>query len=233
MTILLIFLLLLLLIGLLLYWQLIIAEGAYLGVRVVTLLYDWTAERYNSIKEFEPEFEDWAIGEPLANRLHDHPHATVLDVATGTGRVPLNLLRQPSFQGHIVAVDRSAPMLRVAQRDLTARVSLVQADALALPFADQTFPVVSCLEALEFLPQPEKGLAELSRVLTPADAARPRQGWLLTSRRIGWEAWLMPGKVWSRAHTEQVLRKLGFNAITIGVWQDIYNIVWAQKGGRR
>jgi hypothetical protein len=39
------------LIGLLLYWQLILAEGAYLGAPLVALLYDWTAEHYNKIKE--------------------------------------------------------------------------------------------------------------------------------------------------------------------------------------
>ncbi|MEW5961021.1 MAG: hypothetical protein AB1801_25115, partial [Chloroflexota bacterium] len=57
------------LVGLLLYWQLILAEGAYLGAPLVALLYDWTAERYNRIKEFDPELETFTLGLPLAHRL--------------------------------------------------------------------------------------------------------------------------------------------------------------------
>lgn len=219
-------------VGLILYWQLIIAEGSYLGSKIVTFLYDITAERYNRIKAFEDEFEDWAIGEPLANRLHNQPDAMVLDVATGTGRIPLNLLRQPDYQGRIIGLDRAARMLMIARRDTASqahRVSFIQADASALPFADSSFPAVTCIEALEFLPKPQAGLQELTRVLASATPNQPQQGWLLTSRRIGWEAWLMPGKTWSREALETMLKKLSLQYIEILPWQDIYNIVWAQK----
>lgn len=219
-------------IGLILYWQLIIAEGSYLGSKTVTYLYDITAERYNRIKGFEEEFEDWAIGEPLANRLHNQPKAVVLDVATGTGRIPLNLLRQPDYQGHVVGLDRAARMLAIARRDTASqahRVSFIQADASALPFATGSFPAVTCIEALEFLPNPKAGLQELTRVLASATPHHPQQGWLLTSRRIGWEAWLLPGKTWSRDRLKTMLETLSLQYIEILPWQDIYNIVWAQK----
>jgi hypothetical protein len=49
---------LIVIIALVLYWQLILAEGAYLGAPLVTLLYDLTAERYNKIKEFDQVGED-------------------------------------------------------------------------------------------------------------------------------------------------------------------------------
>ena len=103
-------LLALLLLGLLLYWQLIIAEGAYLGAPLVALLYDWTAERYNKIKDFDEDLERLTLGIPLANRLSRQPEALVLDVATGTGRVPLALLRQPGYRGRIIALDRASKM---------------------------------------------------------------------------------------------------------------------------
>src|SRR5512134_2734534 len=152
------------LVGLLLYWHLILAEGAYLGAPLVALLYDWTAERYNRIKQFDEASEDLTLGRPLADRLTGQAGAFVLDVATGTGRIPLNLFRQSSYQGRVVGLDRASKMLNVARRDTAAaqdRVTFIQADAMALPFASNSMPLVTCLEALEFLPDPQKGLAEL------------------------------------------------------------------------
>jgi ubiquinone/menaquinone biosynthesis C-methylase UbiE len=221
------------LIGLILYWQLVLAEGAYLGAPLVALLYDWTAERYNKIKEFDEVGEDFTLGLPLANRLYNQPEAAVLDVATGTGRLPLALLRQPVYHGQIIGLDRASKMLAVARRDIPAgyqkRVLLIQADAMALPFADNSLPLVTCLEALEFLPNPQKGLAELVRVLRPAAPANPNSGWLLTTNRIGWEARLMPGKTWSRSQLEAILSQLPLRYITIQIWQTLYDQVWAQK----
>ncbi len=222
----------LLLAGLFLYWQLIIAEGAYLGAPLVALLYDWTAEKYNAIKQFDQGGEDRLVGAPLANRLARQPRATVLDVATGTGRVPLALFRQRGYRGRIIGVDRAARMLAVARRDTAGRserVCLVQADAMALPFASHSLPLVTCLEALEFLPQPEAGLAELVRVLRPTSPPCPSCGWLITTQRIGWEARLMPGKTWSNEELLALLHDLPLASVEILPWEDIYNLVVGQK----
>lgn len=223
----------LLLVGLMLYWQFILAEGAYLGAPLVALLYDWTAERYNSIKEFRELEEDFTLGRPLANRLSPQPEATVLDVATGTGRLPLTLLRQPGYRGRIIGLDRASKMLAVARRDLESkyqgRITFIQADAMALPFADNSLPVVSSLEALEFYPNPKRGLAELVRVLKPVSDCNPDGGWLLTTNRIGWEAKLMPGKTWSRSQLEAILSRLPLRYVDIQVWETIYDLIWAQK----
>jgi ubiquinone/menaquinone biosynthesis C-methylase UbiE len=210
-----------------------VAEGAYLGAPLVALLYDWTAERYNKIKAFDETEEDITLGLPLVNRLYPQPEATVLDVATGTGRIPLLLLRQPVYRGHIIGLDRASKMLAVARRDLApivqSRVTLIQADAMALPFADNSLPLVTCLEALEFLPNPEAGLAELVRVLQPASSLNPDSGWLLATNRIGWEARLMPGKTWSRLKLKEILAELPLRYIQIRIWQTLYDQVWAQK----
>jgi hypothetical protein len=81
------------------YWQLIIAEGAYLGQQVVTLLYDLTAQRYDAIKRFSPDMEALFLGEPLTQVLRHVEEPLVLDIATGTGRLPIALLTQRSFRG--------------------------------------------------------------------------------------------------------------------------------------
>lgn len=228
----LVILLLLLIVGLLLYWQLILAEGAYLGAPLVALMYDWTAERYNRIKDFDQEQERFSLGLPLANRLVRQPEVMVLDVATGTGRVPLTLLQQGAYRGQIIGLDRAAKMLNVARRETSVhrqRVRWLLADAMALPFASNSFPLVTCLEALEFLPEPKQGLAELIRVLQSPSPAQPNAGWLLFSNRIGWEARLMPGKTWRRQDLSKILNDLPLQKVNIQDWQTIYDLVWVRK----
>lgn len=209
------------LLALLLYWQLILAEGVYLGQGIVTLLYDWVAYRYNTIKGFDARDESDFLGEPLSRALGYGFEGVVLDVATGTGRLPATLRDQPHFRGRVVGVDHSARMLAVARQTLPD-LPLVRADAMRLPFASHAVPCVTCLEALEFLPNPAQGLRELVRVLAPG-------GLLLTTQRIGWEARLMPGKTWTSAQLKALLQQLPLTRITLVPWQDIYNQVWAWK----
>src|SRR5512139_258992 len=96
------------------YWQLVIAEGTYLGQWAVTWLYDLAAGHYDGIKQFDADMEAIFLGRPLAAALRDVPAPLVLDIGTGTARLPLALLAQPSFQGKIVGLDDSRHMLRVA-----------------------------------------------------------------------------------------------------------------------
>jgi SAM-dependent methyltransferase len=104
------------LLGLLLYWQLVIAEGTYLGSRIVILLYDLSARVYERIKRYDAGDEQWFLGLPLARALAPIPASLVLDVATGTGRLPRALLRQPAFDGRVIGLDLSRRMLREAGR---------------------------------------------------------------------------------------------------------------------
>jgi ubiquinone/menaquinone biosynthesis C-methylase UbiE len=212
----------LLLIG---YWQLVIAEGVYLGPRVVTLLYDWTAGRYDRLKEFNEVDEDYFLGRPLATALRNCRRPCVLDVATGTGRLPQTLLRQPDFGGQVLGLDLSAGMLQVAGRHLAScseRAGLLLASASPLPFPDGRFEAVTCLEALEFFADGHAALDEMVRVLRPG-------GWLLITNRVGWESRLMPGHTWSRAQLIQILREQPLTDISVRPWQTYYDLVWARK----
>ena len=154
----------------LLYWQLILAEGAYFGKRVVAWLYDLVAPRYNSIKQYDPADDARFLGEPLTLSLQGEAEPLVLDVATGTSRLPLALCQQPLFHGRIFALDNARRMLREATRYVAEhreRVTWVWAHAVPLPFDDNTFDLVTCLEALEFMPDTRSALAECVRVLKP------------------------------------------------------------------
>jgi ubiquinone/menaquinone biosynthesis C-methylase UbiE/uncharacterized protein YbaR (Trm112 family) len=210
------------------YWQLIIAEGTYLGARTVAWTYDLVARRYDAIKQFEPRNERWFLARPLLGDLAELERPLVLDVATGTGRLPLALL-QERFRGGIIALDLSLGMLRQARRKLRPygdQVELVWQDASYLPFGDDTFDAVTCLEALEFMPRPADALAEMVRVLAPG-------GTLLLTNRVGREARLLPRRAISRPAFEQLLATHPLTEIDVQRWQAQYDLALARKSGQR
>jgi ubiquinone/menaquinone biosynthesis C-methylase UbiE len=216
------------LLGLILYWQLIIAEGAYLGPRIVALMYDWSARAYERIKNYSPSDEQWFLGIPLIRSLEEVPAPLILDVATGTGRLPRAVLRQPAFQGRIVGLDLSRGMLKEAVRrtaQFSDRLTYIWQDASQLPFAEGVFDAVTCIEALEFMPVPLHVLDELVRVLRPG-------GVLLLTNRVGSDAKLLPGRAFDPARFEQILGELPLEQIRTRRWQVDYNLVWAIKRGR-
>jgi len=91
-----------------------------------------------------------------------------LDLCCGTGDLSLEMLRQGAHR--IVSSDFSHPMLRLnldklRHRGSAPKVSIVEADALALPFPPDTFDAVAIAFGLRNLESPERGLAEMRRVL--------------------------------------------------------------------
>lgn len=213
--------------ALLVYWQLIVAEGTYLGPRIVALMYDCSAGAYERIKRFIPSDEQWFLGLPLARSLSLIPAPLVLDVATGTGRLPRALFRQPPFQGRVIGVDLSRGMLRQAvsrTAQFADRLTFIWQGASCLPFHDGTFDAVTCLEALEFMPAPPQVLEELVRALRPG-------GVLLVTNRVGSDAKLLPGRAFSPDTFEEMLGELPLEQIKTRSWQVDYNLVWAVKTG--
>jgi len=96
----------------------------------------------------------------------------VLDVCCGSGDLALLLARQVGATGTVYGVDFSAEQLAVAA-ERTSRAYLPTAihwmlgDALALPFADQTFGAITMGYGLRNLTDIPQGLRELNRVLRP------------------------------------------------------------------
>jgi len=219
------------LIAALAYWELVVAEGVHLGPRVVIFLYDLISRRYNSIKQFDPTYEDWFLSDPLVSKLRDVHAPLVLDVATGTGRLPQSLLAQAGFHGQVIGMDGSRRMLAEAARSVQStsgvaeRLTLIWQDASHLPFDDDTFDAVTCLEALEFMPNTRRAICELIRVLRPGGVA------LLTNRVGPWRKFL-PGHTQSPPTFETLLGSLGLERIRTQTWQEEYDLVWAIKPGR-
>ncbi len=211
-----------------LYWQLVLAEGVYFGKRVVTFLYDITAKKYNNIKQYSAKSDAEYLGLPLIVSLHGTPSPLVLDVATGTSRLPLTLFQQKTFRGRVVALDNARKMLHEATRYVSEyrdRLTWVWHDSVPLPFNDNSFDAVTCLEALEFMPSTIDALRECVRVLKPG-------GLLVTSNRIASGRWQMPGKTYSKEKFEELLRSIGQSDIATQTWQVDYDLVWSIKPDR-
>ncbi|MFO7683979.1 MAG: class I SAM-dependent methyltransferase, partial [Chloroflexota bacterium] len=213
----------------LLYWLLVITEGVYLGRRVVVWLYDITAHKYDGIKEFDAGAEQFFVIKPYLKHLPVQPAPLLLDVATGTGRVPYYLLKEPFFNGRVYGVDASWRMLVRADEKLrgyNGRCAFIQQVAEKLPFPDNTFHGVSCLESLEFFPSDKKALREFVRVLRPG-------GSLMVTRRQGWEAKTFFGRYHSQDDFAILLRSLGLVEVVTLAWQVDYDLVLARKPGEQ
>ena len=106
----------------------------------------------------------------LVSRVSVGADARVLDVATGTGAVALELVRR--YRCEVVGIDRSPEMLdvaraRVAAQGLETRIELREARAEALPFADGSFDAVTVTYLLRYVDDPGATLRELARVVLP------------------------------------------------------------------
>jgi len=99
----------------------------------------------------------------LVSRVEAGPGDEVLDVATGTGAVARELLRQNGCA--VVGVDQSPEMLAVAREHLPATVKLVEASAEYLPFEDASFDALTVTYLLRYVDDPGATLAELARVV--------------------------------------------------------------------
>ena len=99
----------------------------------------------------------------LVSRVEAGPGDEVLDVATGTGAVARELLRQKGCA--VVGVDQSPEMLAVAREHLPATVKLVEASAEHLPFEDASFDALTVTYLLRYVDDPGATLAELARVV--------------------------------------------------------------------
>jgi ubiquinone/menaquinone biosynthesis C-methylase UbiE len=93
----------------------------------------------------------------------------VLDVATGTGVVCIEVAKTVGEQGLVLGVDYSKPMLKQAAKKAKAsdshNVNFVLADAHNLPVLDHYFDVVTSCFAFAFLSNPQKAAKEMVRVL--------------------------------------------------------------------
>ena len=106
----------------------------------------------------------------LVSRVQVGPDDTVLDVATGTAAVAIELVRRTGCS--VVGLDQSPEMLaeartRVAAAGLADRIELVEGTADDLPFEDASFDGLTFTYLLRYVDEPTRTLRELARVVRP------------------------------------------------------------------
>lgn len=114
-------------------------------------------------------YDESAMHRELANAVADFVDISdvqdVLDVATGTGLV-LRALHRRGGDLRLIGVDISTGMLAVAREELPD-ATWIEADAAALPIADRSMDLITCVTALHAIPDARATLAEWHRVLRP------------------------------------------------------------------
>jgi demethylmenaquinone methyltransferase/2-methoxy-6-polyprenyl-1,4-benzoquinol methylase len=152
-----------------------------------------TYDRYAALLSFgqDPRWRRF-----LVTRVEAGPDERVLDVATGTAAVAIELVRRHGCS--VVGLDQSPEMLaegraRVQQTGLAGRIELVEGRAEQLPFADASFDALTFTYLLRYVEDPGATLRELARVVRPGGTiaslefgvpprALPRAAWELYVR---------------------------------------------------
>jgi ubiquinone/menaquinone biosynthesis C-methylase UbiE len=110
-------------------------------------------------------FEDYA--RDLADRVAKAGPQDLLETAAGTGVLTRAVASRLPVSTRITVTDLNQPMLDYARTRLSddGRITWKQADALALPFANQSFDAVACQFGAMFFPDKVAGYTEARRVL--------------------------------------------------------------------
>jgi ubiquinone/menaquinone biosynthesis C-methylase UbiE/DNA-binding transcriptional ArsR family regulator len=142
-----------------------------------------------------------------------NPAWTVGDLGCGTGQVSAALA---PFVGHVVAVDASAAMLQAAKRRLLgfANVDLRRGELESLPIDDARLDAATMMLVLHHVPEPERALAEVARVLTPGGRLIIVD--MLPHDRESYRQQM--GHVWlgfSEDHVRRLLNNTGFEEIRV------------------
>jgi demethylmenaquinone methyltransferase/2-methoxy-6-polyprenyl-1,4-benzoquinol methylase len=132
----------------------------------VSRMFDQVAGRYDLTNDVLSLGNDrlWRVATTRA--VDPRPGQRILDLAAGTGASSVSLARGGA---EVVAADFSPGMIAEGRRryDSIPNLSFREADATALPFADDEFDAVTMSFGLRNVNEPKKALAELLRVTKP------------------------------------------------------------------
>jgi len=125
--------------------------------------------------ELAPVYHNVGWHEPAANKLVEGVEIKegdkILDIATGTGLAGIAALERAGESGHLVGVDISLEMLKLALQAFEERgfrnVELVLADAQKMDLTENSFDVVICASALVFFPDLPWTVAYWKKFLIP------------------------------------------------------------------
>jgi ubiquinone/menaquinone biosynthesis C-methylase UbiE len=163
------------------------------------------------------------------------PKARVLDCGVGNGSLSIALDRLMKGPIDFHAIDTSAEMLGRAKSVMQhagLNPHLQQADVMSLPYEDQSFDVVMAAHVLEHLPDPQRALAEMVRVLKPGGTV-----FLCVTRpsifgamiQLLWRTWAITeqeGIAWLNASQ---LEDVGYQPVRLGSAGFASTAFWARR----
>ena len=163
------------------------------------------------------------------------PQARILDCGVGNGSLSIALDGLMKGTVDLHAIDTSAEMLVQAKSVMQhagLRPHLQQADVMSLPYDDQSFDVVMAAHVLEHLPNPQRALAEMIRVLKPGGmvflcVTRPSLFGALV--QFLWRTWAITeqqGVAW--LHASQLV-DVGYQPVRLGSAGFASTAFWARR----
>ncbi len=160
----------------------------------IARFFDEMASTRNDVFRSNPviDYEQQVRGAVVLEALQPAAGDMILDIGCGNARDIMPMLQRGAT---IVGVDLSAGMIAQAQRDLEAAgfrgATLEVGDATNLRFADATFDKVVCSEVIEHIPDTDRAIAEINRVLRPGGllvvSTPNRQSWYGFERFLLWD----------------------------------------------
>lgn len=137
----------------------------------VNSMFDRISGVYDRMNRVMTAGLDQTWRERAADRVRLEPGQRALDLCCGTGDLALALAERVGPEGRVTGADFSRPMLELATKkaatDGVPQVEFEWADALELPYEDESFDAVTISFGARNLADLPKGLAEMNRVLKP------------------------------------------------------------------
>jgi demethylmenaquinone methyltransferase/2-methoxy-6-polyprenyl-1,4-benzoquinol methylase len=150
-------------------------RGSSVGLSVGPM-FDRIAPTYDLLNHLLSFGRDYAWRRRTAQQLNQQGAPKVIDLATGTGDLLLSLLAARPDITDAVGLDVAENMLalcrtKLHRRGLAQRVELVQGDAAATPFPDDTFDAATMGFGIRNMPDARQTLREIHRILKPGGTA--------------------------------------------------------------
>src|SRR5690606_32076811 len=136
----------------------------------VEQMFDNISEKYDLLNRILSMGIDVSWRKKVVKSVQKENPSTILDIATGTGDLAISMAQ--ATQAKITGFDLSAGMLevgkkKIAEQNLNNRIEMIQGDAENMPFADNSFDVITVAFGVRNFENLEKGLNEIYRVLKP------------------------------------------------------------------
>jgi SAM-dependent methyltransferase len=169
------------------------------------------------VATWQMAFEHRRVYATMARELDLRPDDDLLDVGCGSAAF---LERHAAHVRHVAGLDASGIPVGMARRRLADRIAagtaqIVRADAMAMPWPDDRFSVVTAYVLLEIVPDPLKALSEMHRVLRPGGRAVFSLGFPLKDASLSGtkNAWGL--RRWSEADARRLMEEAGFGDVAV------------------